>query len=81
MFVEQRLASCKLCSRSITVRYEWSGSSLTSARTLVRTFACPSCGHPNPMFVPCGAYPFVVKVLPEVVRTEVSAQTRSTRPT
>jgi len=69
MFVEQRLATCKFCSRSFTVRYEWSGSSLTSARILVRAFACPSCGRSNPMCVPWGAYPFVVNVLPEVVRS------------
>jgi hypothetical protein len=64
LFIQQQLVSCELCSDCLAVQYGGNHGRLTSTRTTVRPFRCPSCGHANPVIVPLYAGPFVTKSVP-----------------
>lgn len=66
MYVEQRLTNCEVCARVLALQYGWWAGRVPSLDEpiLLRTFACPVCGHANPLITLLHAFDFVLKVVP-----------------
>src|SRR5262245_42809487 len=47
VYIEQRLSTCEVCSRTLALQYHWPGGRVPSAQDpiVVRRLACPACGH------------------------------------
>jgi hypothetical protein len=62
--LQQQLTTCEVCSAALAIEYQGYHRRLADTRINVGFFPCPACHHENPQFVPFGAGPFAVKVIP-----------------
>jgi len=70
VYIEQRLSTCEVCSRTLALQYHWPGGRVPSGQDpiVVRRLACPECGHVNPFFTLMYAHRFELKVVPGPTR-------------
>ncbi len=67
MYVEQKLTTCEVCCDTLAIQYAFQACAVRAwsrDRLTLRFFACPECGHLNPLFTPLHVGGFVVKVVP-----------------